>query len=274
MFGYAERMQTFLAATTWEREGAERVAVVDDGWAQGRGAYGGVVAAGILRAMIEDVGDAVRRPRSLTVHFCAPLGPRARLRTAIERAGARVTHLSGRLYDDAGVVAIASASFAAPRPDASTWSTARIPEAIPFADAAVVDNELMPAFTRNFEYRFAIGELPYSGAAHARVGGWVRLRAPGTHDVPIGVAVDAPYVAAVLDAFPPAALSRVDGVRSAASVDLTVHFYGGGAATTASPLLVDVVSAVAEDGYAEERAWVWTQDGALLGECRQIVAIL
>ncbi|MFL5345300.1 MAG: acyl-CoA thioesterase domain-containing protein [Hyalangium sp.] len=64
-------------------------------WYQGRGAFGGVVAGQLLRAMEHLVADPGRPVRSLTVHFCAPAAQgEAEVRGRIERAGKLVSVLS------------------------------------------------------------------------------------------------------------------------------------------------------------------------------------
>jgi len=65
---------SFLDATTWTALGEGRYqGTVHTSWYQGRGAFGGVLAGAVLRSMMRELNDVARAPRSLTVHFSAPV---------------------------------------------------------------------------------------------------------------------------------------------------------------------------------------------------------
>jgi hypothetical protein len=49
-----------------------RAGTVDAGWFAGRGPNGGYLAAIVLRAMIAELADASREPRSLNCHYLRP----------------------------------------------------------------------------------------------------------------------------------------------------------------------------------------------------------
>src|SRR5262249_8327069 len=73
-------------------------AYLDRAWWVHRGPNGGYLAAIVLRALTETVGDAGRAPRSLTVHYAAPPTEGALgIATSIERAGRSLTTGSARL---------------------------------------------------------------------------------------------------------------------------------------------------------------------------------
>jgi acyl-CoA thioesterase len=245
--------------------------VVDESWYQGRGAFGGVAAAALLEAMTAVVDDERRRPRSLTVHFCAPLEAGKHAIVAhVERFGARVTHLGARVLTDGKVACLASATFAATRDATLSFHDAKAPLVPPFDTVPPVGKSpLLPAFCQHFEYRFCVGHLPYGGADEARTGGWIR---PRSHE-----RLDYTLATALLDAYPPAVLARAGSLTPAASVDLTVDFF--------EPLplerghkdgraLVDARSRFCGGGYADELAELWSEDGRLLAQARQLVALL
>ena len=78
---------------------------IDRGWWIVRGPNGGYVAAIVLRAMQAALADPARRPRSLTVHYAAPLEEgAARLETSVERRGRSLATCTAR-------VVVSSASF-------------------------------------------------------------------------------------------------------------------------------------------------------------------
>ena len=72
---------TALGGGAWASE-------VDAGWFAGRGPNGGYLAAMVLRAMVAELRDAAREPRSLTCHYLRPAAPGAvRIDVVVERSG-------------------------------------------------------------------------------------------------------------------------------------------------------------------------------------------
>jgi acyl-CoA thioesterase len=262
----------FLVATVVEPlETGHYRSRYDAAWYQGKGAYGGVVAGQALRAMEHHVGDAKRSVRSLTVHFCSPaVEGVADVYTRIERAGKLVTHATARVEGAGGVVAVATATFGAARNGAPEYSEFVMPSVPAPGDVGrVPDDAPMPDFCRFFEYRFCVGSAPYSGSEVAEVGGWLRPREP--------TALDAALCVGLMDAYPPSVLARVDGFRPAASVDFSVQFFQSFPLTRIAPdaqYLRTGRSRQALEGYTEESQLLWAQDGTLLAQCRQLVAVL
>ncbi|MCP3168790.1 acyl-CoA thioesterase [Myxococcus qinghaiensis] len=262
----------FLAASTPESVGPNRYRIrFTSPWYQGRGAYGGLVAGTALRALEHTVGDAARPVRSFTMHFCAPaVEGDAWVTTRIERAGKLVTQATVRVENDAGVVAMGSATFGATRGGAIEYLEMAPPKVPPPHEVPVTPDDIpMPDFCRFFEFRFCLGSAPYSGAAVAETGGWLRPREP--------TVLDAPLCVGLMDAFPPAVLSRVDGFRPAATVDFTMHFFQALPQAGLKPdaqFLRTGRSLQAGGGYAEDFQQLWTQDGQLLAQCRQLFAVM
>ena len=273
----AEALHPFVTASTWRRQATGTFATtLDEGWMQGRGAYGGLVAAGVLRSLMDAVGDARRRPRTLDIHFCAPARPGPlHLEVNLERAGASVATWTARGRQEDRVVCVATAAFAFPREGAARARFSRLPppaaprpEEVP---PVPEDLPLMPAFARFFEYRFCVGAPPYAAGEEARLGGWIRLRA-GLGEPP---ALDAPLVAAFIDAWPPALFSRLDAPRGAASVNFTIDFHAAlPRDERGTHVLFSAVSQEGDGGTADEHAALWSEDGTHLASCRQLIAVL
>ena len=73
---------------------------IDHGWAQGRGAYGGLVAAILARA-IETDAPRDQSLVTLTAAFCAPAtSGRARVTTEIVRTGRNVSTVRASMVRD------------------------------------------------------------------------------------------------------------------------------------------------------------------------------
>ena len=244
----------------------------DASWYQGRGAFGGLVAALFTRAFAAKAGEDGRPFRTLTCHFCAPAlaGP-ARIEVEIPRASSALSHLTARMIQEEGVVAIATATRARARDVGVAFSDRRAPEAPAFEATPVLElGSIGPSFARYFDFRFAHGSAPLSGADQAILGGWIRHHNPG--------ALDAALAAAYADAWMPAVFARFKAFRPCASVTLTYHFFtdfsSGVEARAGEPVLVTSRSDVLVDGYAEQNNEVWSRSGALLMTGTQVIAVI
>lgn len=258
----------FERATTLSASGAGSI---DASWYQGRGAFGGIMAALLLRAMRAKVADDERTPRSITVHFCGPAteGPIA-VSSEVVRTGSRVTHATARVAKDGEVTTFASASFCKSRTGPS-YALAKMPDVALPGGLPEIPRGIpgLPAFFEHVDARLAGPVLPFSGSATPEIAAWVRLREP--------VPVDAAVAALLLDALPPAISATFDAPRPVASVDFTIHFFErlperAGAAEDFH--LVAIRSRWADDGYTEEIRDLWSPGGVLLGQCRQLLALL
>ena len=245
---------------------------VDTSWYQGRGAFGGLVAALFTRAFAAKAGEDGRPLRTLTCHFCAPAlaGP-ARIEVEIPRASSAVSHLTARMIQEDGVVAIATATRARARDVGVAFCDRRMPEAPTFEATPELElGRIGPAFAKHFDFRFAYGSAPFSGSSQASFGGWVRHRNPG--------ALDAPLAAAYADAWMPAVVTRFKTFRPCATVTLTYHFFtdfpSGVEVEVGDPVLVTSRSDVLADGYTEQSNEVWTRSGALVMTGTQLIAVI
>lgn len=259
----------FVTATTWSPLGEGRYAgPIRPEWFQGRGAYGGMLGGALLRSMMRELDDAARAPRSLTVHFCAPVSEgEASISVRVERAGRQVSHLSARLEQGGQVACLASATFATSRETPLVYADARAPRVPPPSDVPSVPSDMLPTFAAHYDYRWCVGAVPYSGADEARVGGWIRPRVP--------TPLDAPLVVGLLDAFPPAAFARVRGFCNGATMDFTAHFYAPlpHSAPPEAFYLRTGHSRHGAHGYADDLAELWSEDGQLLAQLRQMAAV-
>ena len=275
-------MTEFLRASTWLRappadggacSSALFTTTIDPRWLQGRGAFGGLLAAGLLRSMAALISPG-RAPRTLHVHYCASAtaGP-LQAEVTLEREGATMTTTSVRARQDGKLVTLASATFAQPtsKPDATArWRDAPMPE-VPRPAAVLpmpIDSPKMPAFAQFFEYRFCIGARPYSASTlPARTGGWVRLRESSS--------IDAFTVAALIDSYPPAVLQRLDTARMSASVNLTVDFHlVSSSLPPDAQFLLAGSSRVGDGGTTDEQQDLFSEDGVLVASCRQLIVLL
>ena len=261
-------MTTDLAqASAVEALGAGRFhGVVPDGWQQGRGDFGGLVLALLLRAIERSEPDPARSTRTLTGDLCGPVLP-GPLEIVVEtlRRGNNLSNLDARLIQNGEVQARASAVLSVPR--ASVAAPARTPPAAPGWDALVdlgMGPPHAPVFTSHIEYRSATA-APFAGSDGTL--GWLRPRAPLAR-------LDAPALIAMLDAWWPAIFAIEGRPRPVATVSFTAELLRPLASLQADlPLLhVGRVAAISEGFFVEFRE-LWQGDH-LVAMNQQTFAIL
>jgi acyl-CoA thioesterase len=237
-----------------------------------RGPNGGYLAAVLLRAMtnrVADLGDDPVRPaRSLTVHYArAPVAGPATVTTELVRVGRSLVTCSARL-EQFGQTALAALAAFSPAWSGPNWQHDPSPD-VPDPDAVglpVRDRPPMP-FTNYWDHRYALGTPPGGKSDTAETGGWLRLAEPEP--------VDAIVVAAMADAWAPAAFAMVDA--PVPTVDLTVHFRVALPYPALGPedfALARFVSRTAADGFVEEDGQLWAPDGVLVAHSRQLAILL
>lgn len=244
---------------------------IDPGWWIVRGPNGGYVAAILLRALGAAVDDAARVPRSFTVHYTSPpTEGTALVRTTRERVGRGLTTVTARLEQEGRLRALALAAFSRDR-EGPSFDHTPLPDVPPPERCQAPDGATTVPLRERYESRPVLGIDASGGADEALVGGWIRLReAPGP--------VEPALIAAYADGWPPAvfALLGRDGVpRGAPTVDLSVHFrtpYPEDADPT-DFVFVSFRSRYAEGGFVEEDGTIWTRDGVLLAQSRQLAVL-
>jgi acyl-CoA thioesterase len=262
----------FDRATAVRDAGGGRYATtIDDGWSAPRGPNGGYLAAIVLRAMGEAVGDPARAPRSLTCHYLRPpaLGP-AEVQVTVERAGNVLSSLSARLVQDGQTCVTALAAFAVTLESALDYEDEQVSPRVPAPETlepiAPIDGA--PAIFRRFEARPTLGGWPFQGGDAALAGGWLRLAQPRV--------ADAVAVCLYADGWMPAPYYRLDHPVPAPTIDLTVHFRSVlplPGADPADPVLFKVASRTSREGFFEEDGLIWSRDGTLLANSRQLALL-
>lgn len=238
-------------------------------WSAPPGPNGGYLAAIVLRAMEAQLDDPARPARSVTLHYLrAPVAGDLEVAVTIERSGRTLTTMTARLSQDGRECILAIAAFASTFPSAADYSTP--PPQVPPADEipAFQPHPDMPAIAHRLEIRHAIGSPPFTGAPEALTGGWLLV-----HDRP---PVDAALLALVCDAWLPAPFSRLTTWGFAPTIDLTIHFRNPDAAIAHDPsqsLLTRFWSSTSADGFCEEDGEVWTPEGVLVAQSRQLALL-
>ena len=171
------------------------VGEVPDGWQQGRGAFGGMVLAMLLRAIERSEPDAGRTTRALTGDLCGPVLP-GPIEIVVEalRRGNNLSNFDARLIQGAEVQARASAVLSVPRPQvrAPAPSPPSVADWRELSDLGV-GPPIAPVFCAHFEYR-SLSATPFAATGEPSIQGFLRLRAPPPR-------LDAPTIMALLDAW-------------------------------------------------------------------------
>lgn len=236
-----------------------------------RGPHGGYLSAIILRALIQGLDDAARPIRSFTTHFvAAPTSGDLDISVKLERAGRSMSFMSARAEQDGKPMAMALAAFSSEWPGLA-FDNAPMPEVPPPDEGfpVPIDNDQTPAFLKNFDMRWAIGDPPFTGAEKAEVGGWFRMRD--------GVVADACVIACLLDAWAPAIFPIATQPVVAPTIDLTMHFRTPLPLPGAGPddfFLGRFHSSLSRDGFFEEDGEMWSTDGQLIAQSRQLALAL
>ena len=262
----------FDRATATEAQGDGRHhAVCDGAWSAPRGPNGGYLAAVVLRAMQAEVADPERAPRSLTLHYLRPPqeGP-VDVHVTVERTGRALTNLSARVEQDGRLCVTALAAFAQDFPAVETWSE-RMPDVPPPPKLSVAPpGRGLPPVAERIAVWYAIGPPPFAGGAdEARTGGWMTMREPRP--------IDAAALAFYTDAWVPAPFVRMATPVPVPTVDLTIHFRHRTPLASddgSGKVLIDVRSRFVAEGFCEEDTEVWSPDGVLLAQSRQLAVLV
>jgi acyl-CoA thioesterase len=258
----------FDADTGIERlDDGRRRTFAPEHWFVGRGPNGGYIAAVVARAAEEAAG---RPLRSLALHFAAPpaVGPLDVLVT-LEREGRSYTAASVRVEQAGRLMTLALATLGELPQSGAQWDALEMPAARPLADTRPVPAEQssVPAFMRNYDLRWALGGRPGEDGEPA-TGGWIRTREPR--------ALDAPLVAAMTDAWAPAAFVALGRFVAAPTLDLTIHFRRPLPVAGMAPedyVLCRFDSRLSVAGVWEENGELWSPAGELIAQSRQLALI-
>jgi acyl-CoA thioesterase len=237
--------------------------VSDPAWFATTGPNGGYTAAMVLRAMVAAVADPERHPRSLTLHYTRPMVAGAfTIAPVVEREGRRLSTVTARVEQAGKLCLLAVGAFSGDFPGAAEYADP--PPEVPRPDTiepVPQERALVPIVGR-FVMRPALGAAPFSEADEALTGGWISFR---DGEPPL----DAFALAMLADAWIPSPFMRLAGPVGAPTVDLTIHFRAPGLAAE-WPVLAVFRSHFAHGGFFEEDGELWSPDGRLLAQSRQL----
>lgn len=244
---------------------------VPDGWQQGRGAWGGLVIAAVIRAAEAaeaQSGSPGRAVRSVSAQIVAPvLVGDANVNTREIRRGSSTATWSVEIGVDGSIAVSASVVFGDAR---SGDPIAYEPEVCPTApdwsgiESIALGPPLAPAFLQHLTMRPVSG-LPYSGAPEDIV---VWLGYPEGR-------IDAAALLALVDGPWPVPLVRITQPRPMATLSfMATLLIDPVEVDSDAPLLFTSQMIGEQDGYVTERRQLWTPDGRLAVENLQLITII
>ena len=238
---------------------------LDTRWWIYLGPNGGFLASYCLSAMQHVVGTELQ-PRTLSVHYPGRVGEGpVEFEVQIDKQGRTFTFASGRMYQDGKLMSTFLGSFAAATDtggfDDSPMPDVKMPED---TEPVFVPDEMIPEFSRNFEYLPASDFMPFSVAERAAGAAWMRFKEARP--------IDALQMPTIADGLFPAIFAKLDGPAPVPTVDLTVHF------RATLPRDYDWILGRFEtkrvaEGFFEEDGEMWTRDGTLIAQSRQLALI-
>jgi acyl-CoA thioesterase len=241
-------------------------ASIDRAWQGPISPNGGIVAAVTLRAAQAELGPGPP-PRTIAAHFLepAPNGP-AEIEVEILRRGKRVAVAEARMFDQGKLVCLTTVVFSAAR-DQELDLAAEPPPAPPPDRVEPIPAETLSTFPQVFhqlEMRPVFGTPERFGRQQPVSGGWLSFR-----DDP--APLDAVRLCAICDLWWPALFGRLEQPVAVPTLQLTIHLRSVEPAR--QPALGRFVARSLLEGHVEESSEVWSQDGRLLAESRQLALV-
>lgn len=264
---------SFDAATAVTAVGSDAFTVdIPDGWQQGRGAWGGLAMAPLVRAIEATEPDSNRVIRSVSAQLTAPavVGPHRIIVTSVRRGSAMSTWRAEMTGPSQETVATMVAITGVPRTsdpshDHATWGIVTrpvvpAPEAVP----VVPGGPPWPLFTQHLRMQ-PISGLPMAGGP-AECIAWVSLQEPVPHS--------AASLIALVDSSFPASLPLLSDIPRIATVSFMANLLVDPATVPAAEsLLSHTFVAAASEGFTSEHRQLFTRDGRLVVDNLQSIVV-
>ncbi|MDE2400622.1 MAG: thioesterase family protein [Burkholderiales bacterium] len=257
------------------RQQAHRVSFdITEGWMQGRTAFGGLLSALAVQAM-RDVCGSDWPLRALQTNFVGPVGVgTVHVEVTLLRQGKHVRQIKAELRqtDAQGAEQVCGILLGVFGADRASQIDTRRPVQAAVATPAEAGTPLpfipglTPNFTQHLDLRLAEGAFPFTGSDSWLARLHVRLK---DND-----GVDPELMTIMLaDAGPPPVLSRAKAMAAASSVSWALELRPVSEVDHNGWWRLDQDTIAYEDGYANDRAQLWTPDGQLAALGYQVVAV-
>ena len=244
-------------------------AVIGEDWSQGRGTFGGMVAALGNEAMRRLV-PADRQLRGLETVFVGPAFPgEVRMQAEILRVGKAVTIAGARLWSADQIAATFTGIYGAPRTtqiSISPQANSGVRAAQDLPDSIFPPGTPAPAFVQHFGLRFAEGSRPFTGLKSRLSKAYIRHKDPAP--------LTESHVVALIDCIPSPLMQMMTKPAPSNSLTWTLQFQRHD--YTFAPdawWRMDTEVDSAGDGYACETSVVLDPAGVPAALSRQLVVV-
>lgn len=240
---------------------------VPDQWKQGRTVYGGLSAGLCLQAALPHAQD--RPLRSAMISFVGPSAGRLTVDAEKLREGRTACSVRARLSGEAGIGVETVFTFAGERESAYLMEPAPMPERAraPEADAETLQfPEGAPVFTRNFEFIWAGGGVPFTQSDKPVIRMWVRHADPDARDMPIALMT-------LGDALAPALAPLLSTPTPLSSMTWMVDLLTDHPRTRDGWWLLESRADHVRGGFSTQDMTIWNTDGACVAKGRQMVTV-
>lgn len=239
------------------------IATIPEEWMQGRTSYGGLSTALALEAA-RKAADDLPPLRSTTVNFVGPLAGAVEVSTRLLRRGRNATWIAAEVSSEAGVGLTATFVFMGPVESSLHLHDAPPPSGlIAPEEAAPIPAHIGPAFTRNFERRFALAPAEDK---EPHLDWWMRIRDSEGLD---------PMVALIMlaDGLPPGVMPLLERTTAVSSMTWIVNLLTPRPQTRDGWFLLRAAGNYAENGCSSQDMGVWNADGQAIAMGMQSIAL-
>lgn len=244
---------------------------IDPTWAQGRSVFGGLSAALLLVHVEKQTGLTDKELRTLNVHFSGAIAADepCQLNYEVISEGRSVIQVQARLLQDNQCKTLVVACFAKNRdshvryqPDPHEPAVSREQaQQMPFIKGVV------PDFIQHLDLRFTSKSLPFSGAEHGIITGYMSFHEPHSE-------FNDASIVALIDSWPPAIFPMLKGPAPGSSVTWNMEFIQPRAELKQDDsLYYECEVQQADLGYAHTEAKIFHPNGELIALSRQLVAV-
>lgn len=239
-------------------------------WSQGRTLTGGLIAAWLHRAMAARTVPG-RDLRAFNISFVGPVEPEADCRIDVRslREGRAASQMEGRVLQGDTVQAVALASFGGNRDSTVTITPDSAPDIPPpdLCHAYPYKPGISARYIQHFDFRWGIGQMPFTGGTSREMGGWIRYAQPQPE-------MTEAQLFGLTDAWPPAILSWLSERAPISTLNWSMNFILPlPEMDPADWFLYKADIHHACEGYGQIDARLWSEQGDLLALSRQAVAV-
>ncbi|ALH80081.1 acyl-CoA thioesterase [Sphingopyxis macrogoltabida] len=254
-----------LLSTLRTEEGVAK-AHIDEGWMQGRTAYGGISSAVALAGAMA-LHPTETPLRYAQISFVGPVGGDCTVATRVLRQSKSSLFIDAGVSSDAGFGTAAVFAFSGDRASHLDHNSLTMPEVpAPETLAPVPEHKVRPSFTRHFDMRPTTGPRFDWKQDVGEYLTWVRfVEEPACH----------PAVAllAMGDALPPAAMALFTEFGPISSMNWTVNMLTGNPQTEDGWWLLSAKTGYARGGFSVQDMMLWNRAGEPVLSGSQGIAI-